>query len=276
MAKPRSPDQLTALQLEQIALGEWTPPQPLTPEQQAQVQALRESSAQILSRYPAAPQAEQIAARRARAQAESSAQRPRRMPLWLPTLAGAAAVLSLVLWTTRDGSQTGTLGPAGGDTIVAKGGAAAPSLRVYRQGAAHVEPLPSGAPAHGGDLVQLALVPGPARYAVLLSIDGGGGVTLHFPRQPGEPTQLTGAAGPQGERSEIRLPQAFRLDDAPGFERFFLLTTDEAHRDSLRVADLLDRARRLAADPARAQSDELPELPPGVAQTSHLLRKDAR
>lgn len=273
MSTPRRPDQLTDLQLEQIALGEATPAQPLTAEQQAQIEALRRSSAEILARYPAGPQAEQIAARLAKAQA---APQRARIPVWLPALAGAATVLAVVVWTGRDRSQHPIDPRSGGDTIVAKGGAAATSLRLYRQAGSQIEPLASGANAQSGDLVQLALVPGPARYGVLLSIDGRGGVTLHLPASDGEPAEISDGSGPSSERAELRLPRAFRLDDAPSFERFFLVTADAAHRDQLRVSEVLERARRLAADRARAPSAELPDLAPGLAQQSLILRKDAR
>ena len=87
---------------------------------------------------------------------------------------------------------------------------------------------------------------------------------------PGEPLS------PAGERTEVRLPQAFRLDDAPRFERFFLVTADEAHRDALRLADVVERARRLARDPSQAERAELPDLPMGLQQQSLRVRKDAR
>lgn len=279
--KSRS-NRLSDLQLEKIALGEAAPPQPLSSEQAAQLEALRESNAQIVARYPAAPQAEQIAARlrdaeHARAQHGARDRAPIRM--WLPVFASAAAVLSLIVWTTRDASQHGTdptQGSGPSDTIVAKGTAPTSSVRAYRQGATQIEPLQSGATVRSGDLLQLALVPGKARHGVLFSIDGRGGVTLHFPAREGDSTQLTQASSPQSEHSEVRLPQAFRLDDAPGFERFFLLLVDEAHRDSLRVTEVLDKARRLAADPSRAQTGSVPDLPPFVEQTSLIVRKDAR
>ncbi len=277
---PKSrPNRLNDLQLEKIALGEAAPSQPLSSEQAAQLEALRESNAQILARYPAAPQAEQIAARLKDARAQHGAKDRAPIRLWLPVFASAAAVLSLIVWTTRDAAQHGTdptQGSGSSDTIVAKGTSPTSSVRAYRQGTTQIEPLPSGALVRSGDLLQLALVPGKARYGVLFSIDGRGSVTLHFPAREGDSTQLTQATSPQSEHSEVRLPQAFRLDDAPGFERFFLLLVDEAHRDSLRVTEVLDKARRLASDPSRAQSGSVPDLPPFVEQTSLIVRKDAR
>ena len=275
MEPPNRPKRLTALQLEQLALGEATPNPPLSPEEEAQVQALRDSSAQILARYPAAPQAEQIAARVA--QAKKAQPRPRTR-LWLPLAISGIAALAVVALRPRDASQdhVGKGATPYGDTIVAKGGPALASLRLYRQTQGQIEPLPSGASARAGDLLQLALVPGKARHGVLVSIDGSGGVTLHFPQREGDSTQLSDREGPASERAEIRLPQSFRLDNAPRFERLFLLTAEEAQRDPLQVREILDRARRLAADPSHAQTADLPNLPASITQQSLILHKDAR
>ena len=282
---------LSVLQLEKIALGEASPAQPLDEAEQARLQALRESDAQILARYPAAQQAEQIAARVAKAQAGPVGQRARSSPrLWLPVLASVASVLVVVVWTSRPRvdphGSAGGIGSTGGpdvDVITAKGGPTATRLRLYRQGQAQAEPLVDGALAQSGDLVQLAFVAGSARYGVLLSIDGRGGVTVHFPAGSDQATAPSTALSdpqsplsPAGERTEVRLPQAFRLDDAPRFERFFLVTADEAHRDALRLADVVDRARRLARDPSQAERAELPDLPAGLQQQSLRVRKDAR
>ena len=279
---------LSDLQLEKIALGEASPAQPLDEAGQARLQALRDSDAQILARYPAAQQAEQIAARVAKADAAQAGHRTRRQPrLWLPVLASAASVLVVVVWTSRPrvnpGGGIGSLGGPDVDVITAKGGPVAPSLRLYRQGAGQAEPLSDGALAQRGDLVQLAFVAGSARYGVLLSIDGRAGVTVHFPMGTDAGTAPSTALGnphsplsPAGERTEVRLPQAFRLDDAPRFERFFFVTADEAHRDALRLADIVERARRLAGDPAQAEHAELPELPAGLQQQSLRVRKDTR
>ena len=75
-------------------------------------------------------------------------------------------------------------------------------------------------------------------------------------RQPRDSSLFPGPVMPPKSSAEvlvtreIRLPQAFRLDDAPGFERFFLITAEEAHADSLKLSEIVAAARRLAADPA--------------------------
>jgi hypothetical protein len=120
--------------------------------------------------------------------------------------------------------------------------------------------LASGAGAHPRDRLQLSYVPGEARYGVLLSVDGRGGVTLHLPREPG-------MAAPLGA-GEVLLPDAYELDDAPGFERFFFVHAGTPFP----VEKVLASARALAADPERSAQAPL-ALPPELEQVSVFLPK---
>ena len=126
---------------------------------------------------------------------------------------------------------------------------AAPRLYVYRHGADGNQRLSDGARAARGDLVQLAYGSRRGGYGVLLSIDGAGKVTLHWPeKQDGE-------AAPLKPSSENRLPSSYELDDAPAFERFFLVRA----ATPFAVATALEAARALAAQPsARTQALALP------------------
>jgi hypothetical protein len=64
------------------------------------------------------------------------------------------------------------------------------------------------------------------------------------------------------------LDYAYQLDDAPGFERFFLVTADRAPA----VDEVLAAGRRLASDPRQARQANL-ALPAGLEQWSVLLAK---
>jgi hypothetical protein len=139
-----------------------------------------------------------------------------------------------------------------------------PHLVLYRaeSGGREVELLHDGAPVHAGDVIQVGYVAAGRAHGVLLSIDGAGAVTLHSPADAAGSTALE----PGGE---VRLDYAFALDAAPAFERFFFVTSPEP----LAPRDVLERARRLAADPGRADSDPL-DLPADWEQSSVLLRKE--
>ena len=97
---------------------------------------------------------------------------------------------------------------------------------------------------------------------MILSIDGRGHVTRHFPADDGGPTALS-------RNKRIFLPNALELDDAPGFERFFLITSPEP----IDVKAVLAEAVELAKDPNLARRSEL-ALPSGLKQTSVLLLKE--
>src|SRR5262249_10144532 len=127
----------------------------------------------------------------------------RRRATWLAASAGvfAAVVLALVLRPEQ--------------TLI-KGDAA---LLLYRNRGAEVEQLQNGAIAKAGDTVQLAYVRARLAYGAIVSVDGAGKVTLHLPEQDREAARLVRDA-----RTE--LPHAYELDAAPGFERFFLITSD--------------------------------------------------
>jgi anti-sigma factor RsiW len=140
----------------------------------------------------------------------------------------------------------------------------APSLLVFRESAPQPEPLAPLSSAHEGEVVQLAYQAAGKRYGVVISIDGRGHVTRHLPRTGQQAARLeTGAPVP--------LPEAYQLDDAPGFERFLLVTGDEAFA----VDAVMRAAERLyggGPDPARTGTRL--DLPKGLDQFRFELRKE--
>jgi anti-sigma factor RsiW len=136
-----------------------------------------------------------------------------------------------------------------------------PHLGLFRQTPAGVEPLAEGALAREGDLVQLTYQAAGRPFGVILSIDGRGAVTVHHPRDGRQAARLVPG-------QEVRLSSAYRLDDAPGWERFVLVTA-EAPFD---VAPVVDAAGRLATSGAPAT--EPLALPSSLEQSSFTLSKD--
>jgi hypothetical protein len=257
-SKDRTPDWL----LERLALGELDAAAAADVrgrlaaegrDADAEIAALAASSREILEAHPPARIA---AAVRARANAARPARR------WLTiapiVLAGAAAIV-LVARPHRTTSTTTGTDELGLEDATPKGPAA---LGVYRHRADGDERLADGAPAAPGDLVQLTYRAGTDRFGVLLSIDGRGHVTLHWP-DAGEAaaTRLSG-------KGEVRLPSAYELDDAPAFERFFLVTAEAPFS----VATATDAAHALAAKPDAARVTAL-ALPADFHQISLTLTK---
>ncbi len=93
-----------------------------------------------------------------------------------------------------------------------------PSLTVYQK-TGRVLRLTDGHTNVQGDVLQIAYIAGGRKYGMIFSIDGNGAVNYHLPVGKAYPVKLKA-------RGEHVLPQAYQLDDAPDFERFFFLSSD--------------------------------------------------
>jgi len=222
------------------------------PVLRARVEAIAASNREILAAHPARVAASVIRGRMAAT---------RRPVPWGRRLAVAAAasvtVLGVGLGLLRM-RETRVDVPA--ETRI-KG--LRPHLEVFRQTPAGIEPLAEGALAREGDLVQLTYQAAGRRFGVIVSIDGRGAVTVHHPRESRQAARLE-----PGEAA--RLSSAYRLDDAPGWERFVLVTAERPFE----VESVVEAAARLARTGA-AGGEPLP-LPSPLEQSSFTLRKDAR
>jgi hypothetical protein len=247
-------DRVPDLLVEQLALDE------LPPEQARRVQAqleddddprlseLRRSDDDILEAHPPEIVARRIRNRLQRVEAEPASRRP---GWWFvtATLAGAAAV-ALAWWIARpdalvpastgiDGEKVASL-PQQPDVTRIKGD---PRLMLTLQDGARTTTLGKHDRVAPGDSVLVSYRADTEPHGVIVSLDGAGEVTLHF---PADETQST-ALKPNGT---VRL-HAFELDDAPAFERFFFVTAT----DPLDVAQVMESVRALghAKDPLTAE-----------------------
>jgi hypothetical protein len=98
---------------------------------------------------------------------------------------------------------------------------------------------------------------------VIISIDGRGVVTLHYPEEGHAPAKLE-------LNRKVLLPRAYQLDDAPGFERFFYLSS----KNPVNVGAVMEAARSLARDPARSRIDPI-RTDGGIQQVSIIINKSA-
>jgi hypothetical protein len=214
----------------------------------ARLERLAASNKEILERLP--PEVVGATIRR-----RLQERRPRRA-MWLMALvpvamaAGVWAVGFSPRLASTPGLETDTR--VKGDTHLYAYRAAAPGTRPVKLGpAARVRPH---------DVLQLAYTAGSGRYGTVVSVDGRGVVTQHLPVNADTATPLA-ASG------ETNLPQSYELDDAPGFERFFLITAVKPFA----LPQVLEAARSLArAGNARNKSLS---LAPELSQQSLLLEK---
>jgi len=250
--------------LEQYALGELpkaeTAELELALESDAslrlRLEELRASDAAILEE---APPAEIAAAIRRRMQSSAEASRPARGSAFKPATAvmpAAAAVLVVVgvamAWSL--------FFPSVGDLSRPKGGA--PGLSIYKADASGPAQLRDGELAAAGDVLQLRYAAGTEGYGAVFSLDGRGSLTRHLP-EAGAPDTLS----PRLAAGGASLPSAYELDDAPLYERFFMVSSSRAFELAAVAGALRDLAA--SADPGTAA----PRLPAGLEWKSLLLRK---
>ncbi|MFY2558054.1 ActD protein [Corallococcus terminator] len=260
--------------LERIALGE-LPSDALAaarakleqePHGRARLARLETDSAQTLARNPPEVVAREVARRlRTSAHIEAHAARqPARqgwhgLSLSMPV---AACLVLLFLSSQQDmAMEPPALMPARVELLETVGIKGDARLLVYRQDEREAELLSDHTPARRGDLLQLSYISGGRSHGVVVSVDGRGAVTLHHPTTLVGPTKLQSG-------DAVSLMHSYELDDAPGFERFFLVTSDSP----LDVGTVLEAARLLARHPTEASIRPLP-LPGTLAQTSFTLEK---
>ncbi len=180
-----------------------------------------------------------------------------RMTLAASMLGACAALLFFVLLPGVEDGNNNTAEADIASTRI-KGG---PSLLVYRHQSGKPEILQEGSFVEERDELQIAYSAAGEKFGVILSIDGRGEVTLHYPLENQGTTSLL-------DKSAVLLPYAFTLDNAPDFERFFLVTSSEP----LRVEDVLSAAQNLGKH-GKAGLGEMLELPERYSQKSLCLKK---
>lgn len=191
----------------------------LDPELRARFEALTTSETEIAKHYPASSMDERIRGRaraagisRSLASSAPTAPGDRAVRWLMPALAAAAVVLAV-------GVGVGVLrAPAPDDGVLVKGGDA--ELVVFRKTPAGTERLEPGATAHRGDLLRMGYRAAGRPYGAILSTDGNGNVTQHLPRSGERAVSLeTGGT--------VLLDFSYELDNAPRWERFYLVTGPE-------------------------------------------------
>lgn len=226
--------------------------------------ALKRSNEEILKQYPPEAVVPQI-----KTQLETGGKDKATQPVLLkrllyatPVFAAALVVLFIVFrnpggHTTQDIQGLQSTRIKGTETIdVSK-----PHILVHRKVNDTVELLESGDKASAGDLLQIAYVSVGATYGVILSVDGRGVVTLHYPESEDKDPILD-------QYKKTFLSTSYELDDAPDFERFFFITS----KSEIDVQAILNSAKVLAKHPKTSDLAEL-ELPDSLRQYSLLIKK---
>jgi hypothetical protein len=191
------------------------------------LEALHRSDADILAEYSPVQMAASI---RGRYEMAAAARRRKMSLILLPASAAVAAAAALLFVVMPLNQQDGPVMIPGvspdaifdrgsGETVRIKSGG--PVLAVGKKTPGGQVWLQSGARLKEGDELQLKFQSAMARHLIICSVDGRGSVTVHFPEAEGDATAVTPG-------SEHVLPFGYTLDDAPEFERFFVVWSDRA------------------------------------------------
>ena len=238
---------------EQWAVGEAQ--REVRPEPEVQTE-LQRSNAEILSDYSA----ERVAAQVRRRQSGVRERSWTRSGLAVGLLASACAVAFFTL-RDRPAEQEDTRLKGGVALACSEDTAQRPHLHVYLFGSGASKAATEPVQARKGDRIQLGYFAGSAPQGVIVSLDGRGRVSLHFPLSLDSSPVLPGR--------EASLPKAFELDDAPGFERFFFVTGE-----AVSPGAVLSAARVLALRPDKSVAPLA--LPTALWQSSfNVLKVDA-
>ena len=179
---------------------------------------------------------------------------------WWKPLVPAMGLLALFFIAGIPGGQDYPDGHPGYDGVRIKG--LNDRLTVYREiGHRKAERLKPGSPVCKDDRLQLSYTVKKGSYGMILSIDGRGAVTLHYPERKSGSTKII-------RGREKLLPRDYTLDDAPSFERFYMIISDQP----INTGQILRAASRMAKNRTRVmRSRRIPGA--GGRQLSVLLRK---
>jgi hypothetical protein len=241
--------------------------------------AIERSNADILAAYPASAARkaveERLKARESTSPGKRAQGKPRvlRFPTAMAGLAAACCVLAVSYLSlngiaARNSNAALAVATEGSGAIRAKG--VGPRLFVYLKEGDGARLLAPETRVSAGDVVQISYVADGDSFGAILSVDGGGVVTQHYPESGDLAGELT-------QTGEVPLDFSYRLDDAPRFERFFLVSgksrfSVEWFRKRLAAANLSQELAKgkLPETAIAALSDALPA---GVRITEILLRK---
>ena len=264
-----TPNTIPEYILEKYVLGELTPERMIQitelvrkdPVIAARIESIKISNQQILNQYPADEFAASVKRRyRMLSVADeirvAEKKRPRRFFVLAPVL---SAALVLIAFLVLPGDDTGIVQTHESEYIGIKG--LEPTLWIFRRTDDDAELLNNDSVyVSPGDILQIGYTAAGHEYGVIVSIDGAGAATLHYPSYTYESPRLD-----QDGRQQC--PYSYELDDAPAFERFFFVTSDKP----IDVSGIIEAAKVLGkTDGADSLGLDLPET---MKQTSIILRK---
>lgn len=171
--------------------------------------------------------------------------------LYLPA---AMLTAALLFWVILPVIRQSTDAPVfRSETTRIKGTGAA--LFLYRLKDSRIELLGNNSTARQHDLIQIGYL-SEESHGMIFSVDGRGALTLHLPEK-GSSAKLT-------VNRKVLLKKSYELDDAPLFEKFYLVTSGKA----LNADSVLARAKTRAA---KAKGDILSREDLGLGTAARIV-----
>ena len=234
----------------------------------AELSALEESDREILAAYPASSMQSAVAAKLASSRFSGN----RFHWNWnVQRMLVCAAVLCFALmvpfFVTKGTGVSGKISDAVGVTLSeatdenrAKG--VGTRMYLYKKVGDEAVKLSDSDSVSAGDIIQISYIASGAKYGVIVSVDGNGVVTQHYP-EVGYTSALLETNG------EIPLDYSYQLDDAPSFERFLLITGDKPFT----VSGIVDAVDSFDNKNMSIKADFSKYLPKNTKITELLLLK---
>ncbi len=159
--------------------------------------------------------------------------------------ASVATLAAFVIIFNLPGIFTGSIPVKDDDVIRIKG--MEPGISIHRKTGSSIEKLKDMAKASRGDLLQIGYIStGEYKYGTILSIDGRGSVTLHFPESESGETLIK-------LNRKVMLKRAYELDDSPYYEKFILIISVKP----IDVKSVIEKAKILAQSRESALNGQL-------------------
>ena len=236
----------------------------------SEISALEDSDREILAAYPASAMQAAVAAKLA----SSKFSRNRFHWTWnLQHVLACAAVLCLALMIplfVARGTGAGVAGKMSDAVGITVSDAADESrakgvgtrMYLYKKVGDDAVKLSDSDSVSAGDIIQISYIASGAKYGAIVSVDGNGVVTQHYPEY-GYTSALLETNG------EIPLDYSYQLDDAPAFERFMLITGDKPFT----VSGIVDAVDSFDNKNMSLRADFSKYLPKNTKITELLLLK---
>lgn len=181
------------------------------------------------------------------------------VPTALAAVLCAVLVLPPFLNSRKNPAKSSTPGETTG---IERNKGAGAQIHIYKREPYDAVQLYNQSFINGGDYIQIGYTAAGAKYGFIISIDGNGTVTQHYPDYGYNAAKLN-------SNGEVLLNYSYQLDNAPSFERFLFITGN----NSFNTRSFINTLKHLENRKSARTADFLACLPPYTKMSSIVLLK---